>query len=175
MFVVMRSLTLLGLVFLLAGCGGSGKPDAAPRPASSSPPASKPAPPKAPRPKVTGVPDGPPAAWLETARGSFWLGYSSYCWGRACVDFIPPSCSDPKHTPRLLLRRGERVTAHLSFAPTELGLTLMRPRGSNPTKQRKLRPSSNPSWVVKQTGRFSLFARAQPGDASYVACIVFRA
>jgi hypothetical protein len=173
MFGVIRSLAQLGFVFLLAGCSGSGKPDAAPSPPSSSPPASS-ALPKAPRPNIAGVPDGPPPAWLETERGSFWLGYSSYCWGRACVDFIPPACNDPKHTPRIVLRRGEHVTAHLPFTPTELGLALMRPRGSSATKQRKLRLSSEPSWVIRQPGPFSLFARAKPGDASYVACVVLR-
>lgn len=174
MFAVIRSLTLLCVLFLVAGCGENAKPEVAPTPASSSPPASTPAPPKTPRPKVTGVPDGPPPAWLEAERGSYWLGYSSYCWGTACVDFIAPSCSDLKHTPRVALRRGERVTAHLSFEPTELGVTLVRRQGpSRATKQTKLRLSPTPSWVVKEPGPFSLFARAKGGDASYVACVVF--
>jgi hypothetical protein len=171
MFIVIRSLTLFCLLFLVAGCGGSAKPEAAPRPASSSSLASHPGPPKPPRPKIAGVSDGPPAAWLETERGSFWLGYSSYCWGTACVDFIAPSCRDPKHTPRITLRLGERVTAHLAFNPTELGLSLL-PRTSDRRDQREEAPTERaPTWVVRQPGPFSLFARAKNGDASYVACI----
>ena len=174
MFVVIRSLILFGLLFLAAGCGGSAKPEAAPRPASGSPLASHPGPPNPPRPKIAGVSDGPPAAWLETERGSFWLGYSSYCWRTACADFIAPSCRDLKHTPRITLRRGEKVTAHLPFVPTELGLSLLPRSGTTAIKQRKLRLSRTPTWVVRQPGAFALFARAKTGDASYVACITFR-
>jgi hypothetical protein len=174
MFVVIRSLTLLGFLFLVAGCGGSAEPEAGSTP-SPSPRASQPAPPKPPGPKVTGASDGPPPAWLETERGSSWLGYSSYCWGTACVDFIAPSCRDPKHTPRITLRRGEKVTAHLPFRPTELGLSLRSRSGTTiASQERKLRPSSAPTWIVRQPGPFSLFARAKNGDASYVACIRFR-
>lgn len=171
MFIVLRTLALLALLVIVAGCQESTKPKATPTPASSSPTASQPS---SPAPKITGVSAGPPPAWLETERGDFWLGYSSYCWGRACVDFIPPLCGNRKQTPRINLRRGERVTAHLAFKPTELGLTLMRPRQAERAMTRKrFRVSSEPSWVVSQAEVFSLFARAKGGDASYVACVVF--
>jgi hypothetical protein len=162
---------LLTLVVLVAGCGGSAKPEGASTRPSSSPRASQPAPPV---PKLTGVSDGPPPAWLETEKGSRWLGYSSYCWRTACVDFIAPRCRNPQRTPRISLGRGERVTAHLGFEPTELGLTLMRRVGATATTQERLRLSREPSWIVRQPGVFSLFARAKGGDASYVACVVLR-
>jgi hypothetical protein len=168
---VIRSLTLLGFVFLVAGCGESAKPEAAPIPGLSPPPALQPAPPGPPKPRIAGIPDGPPPAWLETERGGFWLGFSSYCWGTACVDFIAPSCRDPKHTPRIILRPGERVTAHLPFNPTELGLSLLPRTGTSRSHERKLRVSRVPTWVANQPGTYVLFARAKNGVASYVACI----
>lgn len=173
MFIVLRSLTLLVLLVLVAGCRESTKPKAAPTtPASDSPRALQPSPPA---PRITGVSAGPPPAWLETERGNLWLGYSSYCWGTACVDFVAPRCQNSKQTPRIRLRRGERVTAHLRFRPTELGLAQLGSHGARRTvRQKRLRLSSHPSWVVSRSGVFSLFARAKGGDASYVACVVFR-
>jgi hypothetical protein len=120
-----------------------------------------------PKPTLSGLSDGPPPAWLETQDGSFWLGYSSYCWGTGCADFIAPSCEDTKHTPTIGLTRGETVTAHLDFEPTELDLSYL--AGG----QKKLAPSSTPSWQVERDGPFSLFTRTKAGDATYVACVEF--
>jgi hypothetical protein len=75
----MRSLTLIGGVFVLSACDGSVQPDQTTGKPSTAAPASEPAPPAAPKPTLGGQSDGPPAAWLETEGGSFWLGYSSYC------------------------------------------------------------------------------------------------
>ena len=172
----MRALLLIGLVVLLAGCGAAGDtaPDDSPRSAASDA-----APPTEPAPELDGhLPDGPPPAWLETAAGSFWLGYASYCWDKGCADFIGPSCDDPKHTPKITVRRGETVTAHLGFEPTELALTLppaaTRGPASPADADQKLRPTATPSWRVEQGGPVSLFARAnvQGRSASYVACLI---
>jgi len=120
------------------------------------------------------VSNGPPAAWLETEGGSFWLGYSSYCWETVCADFIAPSCDDPKHTPKTALRRGDLVTAHLEFEPTELGLSYFSATGRPVENQVKLDPTRTPSWRAERDGAFSLFTRAQGKDASYVACAKFK-
>lgn len=120
-FRVIRSLALVGLLCLVVGCSHAAKPGVTPSPRTSSVPATEPAPPKSPRPKVGGLLSGPPAAWISTNRRSFWLGYSSYCWQTACVDFIAPSCREPKHTPRFVLGRGQRVTAHLAFCQPSSG------------------------------------------------------
>ena len=153
-----RSTAAVALLALVAaaGCGGDRRADdGVPRA------------PADPAPEVQGVPgDSPPPAWLETERGSFWLGYSSFCWGGTCADYIAPSCDEPKHTPKLVLRRGETVTAHLAFEPTRVELPL--PHGA-----RKLEPSRTPSWRVDREGTFSLFTVAPDGDASYVACVTF--
>ena len=158
-------------VILFAGCGGTATDRAGP----SSPRASQQRPPITPQPTLTDFSSHPPAAWLETAAGSFWLGYSSFCWTTVCADFVAPSCDDPKHTPRITVRRGELVTAHLGFEPTELGLQYLSgtriPRAQD---QRKLELSRSPSWRAERNGPFSLFARRDGGDASYVACFELR-
>src|SRR6266545_7268618 len=159
---------------LLSACGGgSAQLDETSGNRSTSEPASEAAPPATPKPTLAGLSDGPPAAWLETEGGSFWFGYSSYCWKTVCADFIAPSCDDPKHTPAITLRRGEVVTAHLGFEPTEFGLSYFSGTGGPPESQEKLEPTRMPSWRVQRDGAFSLFARAQRGDASYVACAEF--
>jgi hypothetical protein len=174
----MRYLVATGLVAAIAGCSDA-KPDATPANPPSAAPVSQPGPPPTPKPTLGNVNTGPPAAWLETQRGSVWLGYSSYCWTMdgqgVCADFIAPSCADPEHTPKIPLRRGERVTAHIDFDPAEVALSFFPAQGA-PTAadQRTLKLSRTPSWVVERDGPFSLFVRAKGGgDASYVACAHF--
>jgi hypothetical protein len=171
-FDAMRYLLVLGVIVLLAGCqGGSGKAVETPTGQTTSPPSSETSQPTTPKPKPPRA-DGPPPAWLETEKASFWLGYSSYCWGTACVDFVSPSCGDPKHTPRIPVRRGELVTAHLAFRPTQLGLSYSGESAAESVKFTTL--SRTPSWRAEREGAFFLFARAKrDGDASYVACIKF--
>jgi hypothetical protein len=167
----MRRLIPILVVIFLAGCGGTATHPAGP----TSPAASQPHPPSTPRPTLTGFSSRPPAAWLETDTGSFWLGYSSYCWTTVCADFVAPSCDDAEHTPKITVRRDELVTAHLGFEPTELGLQYL--SGSQaPTArdQRTLELNRSPSWHAERDGAFSLFARTKGGDASYVACFEFR-
>jgi hypothetical protein len=124
------------------------------------------APPSGPRPSGPGA-NGPPPAWLETEGGSFWLGYSTFCWGGTCADYVAPSC-DSEHVPKIAVRRGERVTAHLGFEPREVSLTFFPggESGGQPSGGR------NPSWRVERAGAFALFAAPKEGgDASYVACL----
>jgi hypothetical protein len=155
----MRFVTLSLLTVLLAGCGGS----------ASLPPANGGAqPPRQPAPQA-GRLKPPPPAWVESSRGSRWLGYSSFCWGTTCADFIAPRCGDERHTPTLRLRSGERIRFHLAFTPTELGLTFFGP--NHQVRQHRLPLSRTPSWHIARAGTFSLFARAKGGDASYVACV----
>lgn len=120
-------------------------------------------------PPKTPTPTGPPPAWLETERGSFWLGYSTFCWGGTCADYIAPSC-DERHVPGITVREGEQVTAHLGFEPREVTLTSFPAHG-----QRKLEASRTPSWRVDREGAFSLFTGPEEGggDASYVGCLRF--
>ncbi len=162
----MRTLLLVGVVVLLAACGGSARPD--------SQPASEPDAPATPKPTLGTLTNGPPAAWVETEGGSFWLGYSSYCWRTVCADFVGPTCDDPKHTPKIVLRRDELVTAHLEFEPNEVGLSYFSATGGTVERQEKLEPSRTPSWRAERDGAFSLFTRVQSGDASYVGCAQFK-
>jgi hypothetical protein len=71
----------------------------------------------------------------------------------------------------LRLRHGEIVRFHLGFRPTELGLAFVGTNGEG--LQHRLELSRSPTWHVERAGALSLFARAQGGDASYVACIRF--
>ena len=108
-------------------------------------------PPADPTPRLP-TPTGPPPAWLETDRGSFWLGHSTFCW--------------KEHVPRIAVSRGELVTAHLGFERRELTLTSF-PAG----KPERITTGGDPVWRVEREGAFSLFAIAKEGgDASYVAC-----
>ena len=110
----------------------------------------------------------PPPAWVETARGSRWLGYSSFCWASGCADYTRPRCGDG-HTPTLRLRSGERVIFHLGFAP--------RASASFPFLPTAVTTSSlNAPWrgVSRKRARsHSSFGQKNRGDASYVACVGF--
>jgi hypothetical protein len=165
----MPRLALILVAIFLTGCGGT-----AHQARPTSPRGSQPRPPTTPSPKLTDFSSRPPAAWLQTETGSFWLGYSSYCWTTVCADFVAPSCDDPEHTPKITVRRNEVVTAHLGFKPTELGLQyLSGSRAPTARDQRALELSTSPSWHAERDGAFSLFARTKSGDASYVACFEF--
>ena len=116
----------------------------------------------------------PPAAWAVTSGGRVQLGYSSFCWisnrRSVCADSIAPRCGKGSGSaPVLRVRRGERVRFELGFAPRSVSLSI----GSGATH--KLVATRRPTWRATQAGPMALFADAKTnGDASYVACIVFR-
>jgi hypothetical protein len=116
----------------------------------------------------------PPAAWVVTSGGRVQLGYSSYCWmterRSVCSDSIAPHCGKgPGSAPVVRLRRGERVRFELGFAPRSVSLSM----GHGATQE--LAATRRPTWRATQTGPLVLFADAKTnGDASYVACILFR-
>ena len=110
----------------------------------------------------------PPPAWVQTAGGARWLGYSSFCWDGLCADYAGPRCGHA-HTPTLHLTRGEVITFHLAFAPTESGLYR-----SLRARTKRLELVRNPSWRVRGAGAFTLFVRPKRGgDASYTGCVRF--
>jgi hypothetical protein len=158
----MRPIALTVLALFVAATAASARPQAS---VLGEPPGQP--------PPAIGNLAAPPPAWVETARGSRWLGYSSFCWGTTCADFSAPRCGDVGHTPTLRLRRGETVRFHLGFLPVELGLTFFG-RDSR-LKGYRLALRRTAAWHVDQRGVFSLFARAKAdGDASYVGCVRFR-
>jgi hypothetical protein len=141
---------------------------------SKRPPAAPPGdpPPTAPR-------EPPPPAWIETKRGSFWLGYSTFCWRTSgCVDYVAPSCeADERSVPKLVLDRGEIVHAHLGFMARDVLLAKV---AEGPLE--RIEPALVPEpdrvvWRVESEGSFHLVAAARRdqggGDASYVACVEF--
>jgi hypothetical protein len=127
--------------------------------------------PPGPAPRVKGVKDGPPPAWVETSSGAKWLAFSSYCWKTTCADFIPQHCED-KGTPTILVNRGETVRFHLGFRPKSATVSFAR------GKPKPLRARSATSWRVTQGGFFSLMVYVRVGeanfDASYIGCIRLR-
>lgn len=153
-----RVLALPLMTLFLATCGGD---------TGGSGPTAVAKPPRNP-PVLRGENGRPPPAWIETARGRQWLGYSSFCWGRTCADYIPPRCGDPR-TPTLRMGRGDLVRFHLGFEPTEVSIQ----RGLHSPAPLKTSPA--PTWRVRAAGTFRLFARAKSpgGNASYVACVRF--
>ena len=72
-------------------------------------------------PKPAGVPGAPPPAWIDAGAAEKWLAYSSYCWKNRCVDYISPEMR--KDVPVLRIRRGQSVTLHLGFVPSQLSVS----------------------------------------------------
>ena len=129
--------------------------------------------PRKPMARGSGV---PPPAFVETTRGSYWLGYSSFCWrALRCADFVVPSCSDGAHVPTLDLHAGEVVRFVLPFRPRSVTLTFHaeQVRGDEDPDQRRLTPRRVTEWTVDRSGAFALSARAEAfaGEAGYAACI----
>ena len=90
----------------------------------------------------------------------------SACSGNAG---FPPVTGAHAHTPTLHLTRGEVITFHLAFAPTESGLYR-----SLRARTKRLELVRNPSWRVRGAGAFTLFVRPKRGgDASYTGCVRF--
>ena len=151
----MRSLVVGLMTVSLSTCGGN-----AGFPTVTGPPG-KP-------PSARGVESGPPPAWVQTARGGRWLGYSSFCWADLCADYWGARCGH-RDTPTVHLTRGEVIRFHLGFAPSEIAV-LRGPR-SLPEPLKLVR---NPTWRVNAAGATTLFVRAKKGGgASYTACFRF--
>jgi hypothetical protein len=116
-------------------------------------------------PKPAGVPGAPPPAWIEAGTKEKWLAYSSYCWKIACVDYVSPETR--KDVPVLTIRRGEPVTLHLGFVPSQLTV-------GQGEKTRRLAPRRTVTWRP-DGGVASIFAvRKAGGDASYAVRIRVR-
>jgi hypothetical protein len=122
------------------------------------------APPGSP-PRPSGVPGAPPPAWVEAGSKEKWLAYSSYCWTTRCVDYVSPEMR--KDLPELAIGRGQPVTVHLGFAPSQLSV-------SQGEKTRRLFPRRTATWRPA-AGVVSIFAvRKAGGDASYAGRIKVR-
>jgi hypothetical protein len=113
--------------------------------------------------------NGPPAAWIETEAGAFWLGYSTYCWKTVCADYMAPSCRGEAAVPDIAVRSGEEVRFHLGFEPNTVVLTFF----GTSVEQEELSASATPVWRVQRDGAIAVFSTADGRDASYVACLRF--
>ena len=143
----MRLVLLLSLGLAAAACGSSTSLHSrGPAPAGSS--------------------AGPPPAWIETKGGTYWLGFSSWCWTKGhtgvCADMIAPKCG-MKGVPKVSVDRGEKVQAHLGYTPEEASVE----RADAKLDGRTV------TWQVDNAGPFMLFTRGKGKDASYVGCAVF--
>jgi hypothetical protein len=160
------SLFALLAAITLSGCGATAERDQA-APSSS---------PSTPSPELPQ--EGPPPAWIETEQGAFWLGYSTYCWGNMCADYVAPRCGDEKFVPTIVVTPGETVRFHLGFEPREITLTQPLPL-MEPGDSVALPSARKTTWRVDREGVVTLFARAAPdqggADASYVACLKYQA
>lgn len=123
------------------------------------------APPTGPAPRVSGVSNPPPPAWVAASSGSRWLAYSSFCWTTSCVDFIPPA--QRADLPRVRVRLGETITFHVRFAPKSVTVTML-PGG----KPQTLAAARSARWRVRSVGTLVLAAKGPQGSASYVAKLV---
>jgi hypothetical protein len=136
-----------------------------------------PSPPTEPPPSP-GPLEPPPPAWIETKRGSFWLGYSSFCWHTGCADYARASCAAHRsYVPKLVLERGEIVKAHLGFTPRNVELVAVERSSAEPIDHRLIPTPDKVTWRVERAGPFALMAvarKGEGGDASYVACVRFR-
>jgi hypothetical protein len=137
-----RSISFLLAAIALTGCGGATDLKAPPDPPTLDRP-------------------GPPPAWVETANGSMWLAYSSYCWSTVCADYIH-SCTMKPEPPVVRVEKGEMVRFHLGFEPSEVSILGV-----------KLDASRAPAWRAARDGLVVLAARGDGGSASYAACLRF--
>lgn len=154
---------------LSAGCGGQAETGQSPPP-SPPPDAAAVVRPDGPPPKLEMA--GPPPAWVETAGGSYWLAYSSYCWGSVCADYVTPECGSP-HASEVRVSRGEAITFHLDFDPRTVGFRYVDGSEGEPTPMTAERESD---WEVKRSGAALLWTTAKGGrDASYALCLRFEA
>jgi hypothetical protein len=125
-----------------------------------------PGPPRASPPQLAGTRAIPPPAWVETARRSSWLSYSSYCWSRpagpgACVDFIPPSSRTD--LPLVVSPAGSTLRFHLKFPISKLFI-LYQDGGVQRLKRMRVA-----SWLPLRSGLVTLAARSGTRQtASYV-------
>jgi hypothetical protein len=116
----------------------------------------------------------PPKAWVVTLTGRHQLGFSTYCWSKGgesvCVDYLAPTCGGTAAAPTIFVRRGERVRFELGFTPRSVSVSVGRDGAAH-----ELAPTRRPTWRASRAGPLSLFVDAKTnGDATYVACIVFR-
>jgi hypothetical protein len=169
-----KSFLLLAVAALaLAGCGASGGGPGAGGPAADDPRQPEGDPPS---PGVM-ADDAPPPAWIETRRGSVWLGYATYCWGSTCADAGPPDCGKP-YSPYVEVDPGEEVRFHLGFRPVDARLVHFAPDGalSRSEDSEPLEAARVMAWDVSREGPFWLSASVGGGgDASYAACLRFPA
>jgi len=128
----------------------------------------QPAVPKAPAPVLKGFTMTPPPAWVTTARGERWLGYSSFCWV-SVADFVGETtkvCGRPHgRPPRIPVRRGQLVHFELGFQPQRVVISIGRRRFVLPAAERT-------TWRVAALGVALLQAKTGVGYAGYTARFV---
>src|SRR5262245_13939955 len=116
----------------LAGCGGEGDE---PGQRASLPTATEAyvGPPPGSAPGTTA--QTPPSAWVETAAGPRWLGFSTFCrttgQSSTCADDAAPRCGI-EGVPTIPVGAGETLRFHLGFDPSELSLRLFHEDGGEP-------------------------------------------
>lgn len=115
---------------------------------------------------VASAADGPPRATATVGTHTIALTRGSYCWGTQCVDMIPPA--NRSDIVRLRVPKDAVLTVRLGFVPTSLGAGIV---GS---AARTLPPRRTATWRVTRGGILGVYARAQPGSASYLVRLVLR-
>jgi hypothetical protein len=111
---------------------------------------------------------GPPAAWLSVGDQKVWLAYSSYCWVKACADYIDPVERDD--IPLVRAEIGSKAVFHLGFDPESVDLVIA--AGAEPLQIQA--NGREPTWTVDRTALLVLNAqRAGGGQASYAVDVRF--
>jgi hypothetical protein len=116
-------------------------------------------------PPPVGSLGGSPPAWAQSGKRAVWLARGSYCWGHACVDYLPPQ----KRTdiPTLFVSRGGVVGVHLAFRPASLLVLAISRPGST-----ALPHVRDTYWSPRRSGLFMFVAAAALGDAAYLVRII---
>ena len=152
----MRSLVVGLMAASLSTCGGN---------AGFAPLAGPPGKP----PSAPGVDRSPPPAWVQTARGARWLGYSSFCWSGALRGLRRRSVWRCAHADAASHPRGGHHVPSRLQADRERHF----PRPSSSYETARAREEPDLARPRRRRVHALRATQTRRGDASYTGCVRF--